>query len=101
MSGRKRYRRLVAKPGQIKIEHGKADRYSEPDLCVMWGDGKDMKCTGRLIMNALEQKPMAYKFPTMEIEFRVVSQFQNGSYGMSLASRCTAMLASASGDLSA
>lgn len=65
----RRWRSPTAKPGEIKIAYGKVDRYSSPDLCVAWGEGTDMKCTARLIMDALNQKPMGYKFPTMEIEY--------------------------------
>lgn len=63
MTPRKRYRTPVAKPGHIKIEWGKASRHDSPDLVVAWGDGVDMKCTGRLIMNAITEKPLRSKFP--------------------------------------
>jgi len=59
----RRYRTPTAKPGEIKIVYGKADRHSRPDLCVAWGEGTDMKCTGRLIMNAITEKPLRHKFP--------------------------------------
>ena len=66
----KRWRTPVAKPGEIKIVYGKADRYSAPDLCVAWGSGTDMKCTGRLIMNALTEKTLHAKFPGPGHEYR-------------------------------
>lgn len=66
----KRYRTPTAKPGEVKIVYGKADRYSAPDLCVAWGDGTDMKCTGRLIMNAIDQKVLVPKFPGPGHEYR-------------------------------
>lgn len=65
-----RYRTPTAKPGEIKIVYGKADRYSAPDLCVAWGAGADMKCTGRLIMNAIDQKTMHPRFPGPGYEYR-------------------------------
>lgn len=66
----KRYKTPVAKPGEIRIVYGKADRYSEPDLCVAWGEGTDMKCTGRLIMNAITEKTLRAKFPGPGHEYR-------------------------------
>lgn len=66
----RRYRTPTAKPGEIKIVYGKADRHSRPDLCVAWGEGTDMKCTGRLIMNAIDQKTLHPKFPGPGHEYR-------------------------------
>lgn len=65
----RRYRTPTAKPGEIKIVYGKADRYSRPDLCVAWGDGVDMKPTARLVMNALEGKRMTRAFPSMDVTY--------------------------------
>lgn len=65
----RRYRTPTAKPGEIKIVYGKADRYSSPDLCVAWGDGVDMKCTARLIMNAIDQKVMRPTFSERGYDF--------------------------------
>lgn len=52
----KRWRAPTAKAGQIKVAYGKADIHSAPDICVAWGDGVDMRCTARLIMNAITQE---------------------------------------------
>lgn len=60
---KRRYRTPTAKPGEIKIVYGKASRHDNPDICVAWGAGTDMKCTGRLIMNAITEKPLRHKFP--------------------------------------
>lgn len=67
---KRRWRTPEAKHGEIKIVYGKADRHSRPDLCVAWGAGADMKPTASLVMHALDQKRMGYKFPTMEVEYR-------------------------------
>ena len=64
------YRTPTAKPGEIKVAYGKTDRYSDPDLCVAWGAGPDMKCTGRLIMNAITEERTGYSFPTLQPERR-------------------------------
>lgn len=66
----KRYRTPTAKPGEVKIAYGRADRYDSPDLCVAWGAGADMKCTGRLVMNALTEKTLHPKFPGPGHEYR-------------------------------
>jgi len=66
---RKRWRTPVAKTGEIKICWGRVDRYNNPDLCVAWGDGTDMKCTGRLIMNSITDKPLRPKFPGPGYEY--------------------------------
>jgi len=66
----KRFRTPTAKPGEVKIVYGKIDRYNNPDLCVVWGAGTDMKCTGRLIMNAIDQKTLHAKFPGSGHEYR-------------------------------
>lgn len=63
----KRYRTPTAKPGEIKIVYGKADRYSRPDLCVAWGDGADMKPTASFMMHALTEKRMTRAFPSMDV----------------------------------
>ncbi|WP_311270336.1 hypothetical protein [Sphingobium sp. WCS2017Hpa-17] len=59
----KRWRTPTAKPGQIKIVYGRVDRHNNPDLCVAWGAGTDMKCTARLIMHAITEKTLHAKFP--------------------------------------
>lgn len=66
----RRWRSPTAKPGEIKIAYGRPDRHSDPDLCVAWGDGTDMKPTARLVMHALDEKRMGYSFPNMDIEHR-------------------------------
>jgi hypothetical protein len=66
----KRFRTPTAKPGEVKIAYGRADRYDNPDLCVAWGSGTDMKCTGRLVMNALTEKTLRPKFPGPGHEYR-------------------------------
>jgi hypothetical protein len=66
---RKRWRTPVAKPGEIKIVYGKAERYDAPDLCVAWGTGADMKCTGSLMMHVLTEKRLRHKFPTGGTEY--------------------------------
>ncbi len=66
----KRWRTPTAKPGEIKITYGKADRHSDPDLCVAWGYGTDMKCAGRLIMNAIDEQTLRAKFPGPGHEYR-------------------------------
>ena len=66
----KRYRTPTAKHGQIKIAYGRIDRDNNPDLCVAWGAGTDMKCTGRLIMNAITEKTLHAKFPGSGHEYR-------------------------------
>lgn len=65
----KRYRTPAAKPGEIKIVYGRLDRHNSPDLCVAWGPGTDMKCTGRLIMNAITEKTLRPKFPGPGYEY--------------------------------
>ncbi len=59
----KRYRTPTAKPGEIKIVYGRIDRHNNPDLCVAWGSGTDMKCTGSLMMHAITEKTLRAKFP--------------------------------------
>ena len=66
----KRYRTPNAKAGEVKIVYGRIDRHNDPDLCVAWGAGTDMKCTGRLVMNALTEKAMRLKFPGPGHEYR-------------------------------
>lgn len=66
----KRWRTPTARPGQIKIAYGRIDRHNNPDLCVAWGPGTDMKCTGRLIMNAITEKTLHAKFPGPGHEYR-------------------------------
>lgn len=34
----KRYRRPTAKPGELKIQYGKA-QHCDPDICFVWGPG--------------------------------------------------------------
>lgn len=52
---KKRYRRLQAKPGELKAQWGKAETYEDPDLCYAWGAGI-RTCDGRLLHSALTQK---------------------------------------------
>jgi hypothetical protein len=35
----KRYRRLRAKPGQLRAAWAKPDEHNNPDLCYSWGEG--------------------------------------------------------------
>lgn len=65
----KRWRTPTAKPGEIKIAYGKVDRHSNPDLCVAWGEGVDMRCTGRLIMHAITEKRLRAKFSSPGYEY--------------------------------
>ncbi|WP_037477590.1 hypothetical protein [Sphingobium sp. ba1] len=59
----KRYRTPTAKAGEIKIVYGRPDRYNNPDLCVAWGPGTDMRCTASLMMHAITEKTLRPKFP--------------------------------------
>lgn len=60
---RKRWRTPTAKPGEIKIVYGRVDRDNNPDLCVAWGPGTDMRCTASLMMHAITEKTLRAKFP--------------------------------------
>ncbi|WP_395326958.1 hypothetical protein WBP06_09575 [Novosphingobium sp. BL-8H] len=66
---RKRWRTPTAKAGEIKIVWGRVDRHNRPDLCVAWGDGTDMRCTGSLMMHALTEKRLRSKFPGPGYEY--------------------------------
>ncbi len=66
----KRYRSLVAKPGQLKIAYGRASRHDKPDLCVAWGAGGADKPDARTAMHALTEKRLGYAFPSMVVEQR-------------------------------
>lgn len=82
MSGKKRWRAPVAKPGELKIAYGKVDRHTRPDICVAWGAGGADKCDGRYAMHALTEKRMAYAFPSMEVEYRpsVIEELEARGY---------------------
>lgn len=66
----KRWRAPVAKPGELKIVYGRADRYNEPDICVAWGANGADKSDARTALHALTEKRMGYAFPSMTIEER-------------------------------
>jgi hypothetical protein len=82
MSGGKRYRQPVAKPGELKIVYGKPGRHDEPDLCVAWGGGGADKSDGRTAMHALTEKRLGYSFPSMAIEQRpsLVEELESRGY---------------------
>ncbi|MES2173832.1 MAG: hypothetical protein V4523_07780 [Pseudomonadota bacterium] len=69
MSGGKRWRTPTAKPGEVKIVYGRIDRHNNPDLCVAWGPGTDMRCTGSLMLHALTEKRLQHKFPSGGTEY--------------------------------
>lgn len=58
----KRYRTLKAKPGELRVYYGKADRWSGPDVCFAWGDGVQ-KPDAHLLYGALSMKRMTTDFP--------------------------------------
>lgn len=66
----RRYRTPTAKPGEVRIAYGKADRHSEPDICAAWGGQGADKSDARMVMHAMTEKRMGYTFPTMETEQR-------------------------------
>jgi hypothetical protein len=66
----RRYRSPTAKPGEIKIAYGKANRYDAPDLCAAWGGAGASKPDARTVMHALTEKRVARAFPSMEYEER-------------------------------
>lgn len=66
----RRYRIPVAKPGEIKIAYGKADRYDQPDICAAWGGGGADKPDARMVMHALTERRMAPAFPSLNYEER-------------------------------
>src|SRR3546814_5811953 len=60
----------VAKPGEVRIVYGRADKYDEPALCAAWGGSGADKSDARMMMHALTEKRMGYAFPSMEVEQR-------------------------------
>jgi hypothetical protein len=44
-----------ARPNELTALWGRADRYSEPDVCYAWGDGVP-RCDSRLIHNILSSE---------------------------------------------
>jgi hypothetical protein len=54
----KRWPRVQARDGEIKIAYGKIP-HEAPDMVVAWGNGAD-KSTGRLLMNFLYEKRVKY-----------------------------------------
>lgn len=53
---RKRYRKLVARPGEIRVKYTKAESYDSPDVCVAWGGQGAYKCDAHLILGAFCSK---------------------------------------------
>ncbi|MBB4857000.1 hypothetical protein HNO88_000297 [Novosphingobium chloroacetimidivorans] len=66
----KRYRTPAAKPGEVKIVYGKADRYDAPDLCAVWGGQGADKCDARMVMTAMTEKRRGYSLTKMAAEER-------------------------------
>ncbi|MET3710354.1 hypothetical protein ABIC65_001034 [Sphingomonas trueperi] len=58
----KRYRTLTAKPGEVKVAFGRTDRWADPSIVYAWGNGTDMRSASRLLMSALEDKPLKPTF---------------------------------------
>lgn len=69
MSGR-RWRTPTAKPGEVKIVYGRADRYDAPDICAVWGGGGADKSDARTVMHALTERRMVPTFPSLKYEAR-------------------------------
>ena len=79
---RKRWRTLVAKLGEIKIAWGRVDAHNSPDLCVAWGDGTDMKCTGMLMLHAFTEKRLrpSFRRPGYEYEPSLIDELEERGF---------------------
>lgn len=63
MSGTKRVPRTIpAKPGQLKAQWGKEDRHAEASVVYLWGGSGAAKADARVLMSALERKPLRVGF---------------------------------------
>lgn len=51
---------MRAKPGQLKAQWGRVDRWSDKDVCYIWGDGVP-KCDSRLLHSVLSTQRMRLK----------------------------------------
>lgn len=56
----KRYRTLKAKPGELRVYYGKADRWSDPDVCYAWGEGSH-SADARMLHSVISVKRMVPK----------------------------------------
>lgn len=59
---KKRYRTPQAKPGELRVVYGKADRWSMPDVVYAWGEGVQ-GADGRLAHYAFATERLTLKFP--------------------------------------
>ncbi|MAC12975.1 MAG: hypothetical protein CMN74_12325 [Sphingorhabdus sp.] len=64
----KRWRRLVAKPGEIKVGYGKESRHDDPDLLVAWGGGGADKSDARTVLSAIDRRHLARTLPGLDVE---------------------------------
>lgn len=65
---RKRYHTPKAKPGELRALYGKADRWSGPDVCYVWGEGVP-GCDARLLHSTLSNKRLTLDFPNAGHKF--------------------------------
>lgn len=66
----RRYRTPVAKPGEVKIVFGRADRHDDPDICAVWGGNGADKSDARMVMHAMTERRMSPSFPSLKYEER-------------------------------
>ena len=64
----KRVRVPTAKPGELKIRWGRAERGDTPDVCYVWGAGVS-RSDSHLLHTTFGSQRMRHDFPSMKVVY--------------------------------
>ena len=74
----------TAKPGQLKVQWGKAERSDEPSLIYLWGGDGAAKSDARVISDAIEGKRFSPTFSGgYEVQPSIVDELRARGYDLS------------------